>query len=406
MIEPLKQKLTADLINRAKPGTEPNEKGVIPDVVIRDTEVPGLFLRVTPNGAKSLLVRYRLGKGRGAPVKQPKLPIEHFTPQSLAQAREIARDWRAKGVDGIDVNKLRRAEAEAPTVALLCTDYMAKHGSEKRSASEDQRRIDKQLPKRLLRLRVKDVSSDDIHALHRSFRDRPYEGNRLLALLSKMFSLAVQWKWCSENPAASVAKFPEEQRERFLHAAELARLDTALSDYVVARGDGEAKDGADAIRLLLLTGCRVGELMAATWDQFDLDAGVWTKPSSHTKQKKVHKVALSAPAIEVLEGIRARREFQGRFVFPGRHGGHRKSVKKAWADIRVRAGIEDVRLHDLRHTAASVMLSAGVPLDIVGRVLGHTQAQTTLRYAHLSDEAGKAATDALSKVIAFGKKEA
>ncbi|MDG2257861.1 MAG: tyrosine-type recombinase/integrase [Paracoccaceae bacterium] len=93
----------------------------------------------------------------------------------------------------------------------------------------------------------------------------------------------------------------------------------------------------------------------------------------------------------------------GHWVFPGRSGGHRKSFKKVWDDVRARADIVDVRIHDLRHSAASLMLSAGVPLDIVGRVLGHTQAQTTLRYAHLTDEAGKAATDALGKVIAFKK---
>ena len=402
----IKKKITLSLINSTKSGDK--------EILLLDTEVEGFGVRITPNGAKSYFVRYRLGRGRGAPVRRPTIAVvgelgalETATRvgDEVVRARSIAADWKAKGKLGIDTGQEQRQEAQAPTVKQLCSEYMERHGSKKRSASEDERRIGK-LKKTFLWQRVKDVTHADIEGLHRSMKDRPYEANRMVALMSKMFGLAMQWRWIDANPAHGVKKFEEEKRERFLTQKELARLDVALTEYAAERGDLEAQDAADAIRLLLLTGCRSGELLSATWDQFDLEKAMWTKPSSHTKTKKVHRVALSSPAVALLTGLRRRREIPGRYVFPGVSGQHRKSLKAAWADIRVRAGIEDVRIHDLRHTAASLMLSAGVPLDIVGRVLGHTQAQTTLRYAHLSDEASKAATDALSNVIAFGKKEA
>lgn len=380
--------------------------------MLLDTEVEGFGVRITPKGAKSYFIRYRVGRGRDAPIRKPTIAavgelgeLDSVTRvgDEVVRARSIAADWKAKGKLGIDASQEQRQEAQAPTVDRLCSEYMERHGSKKRSASEDARRLSK-LKKAFLRLRVKDVTHANIEALHRSMKDRPYEANRMLSLMSKMFGLAISWRWIEANPAQGVVKFEEEKRERFLSQTEVGRLDAALTEYADERGDLEAQDAADAIRLLLLTGCRSGELLSATWDQFDLDKDIWTKPSSHTKTKKVHRVTLSAPAVALLESLRARREIPGQYAFPGVKGQHRKSLKAAWADIRIRAGIEDVRIHDLRHTAASLMLSAGVPLDIVGRVLGHTQAQTTLRYAHLSDEAGKAATDALGNVIAFRKK--
>lgn len=403
----IKKKITLSLIN----ATKADER----EVLLLDTEVEGFGVRITPKGAKSYFVRYRIGRGRDAPIRKPTIaPVGELAAletvtrvgDEVVRARSIAADWKAKGKLGIDAAQEQRQEAQAPTVEQLCVEYMERHGSKKRSASEDARRIRK-LKKAFLRLRVKDVTHAHIEALHRSMTGRPYEGNRVLALMSKMFGLAISWRWVEVNPAQGVEKFEEEKRERFLSQNELGRLDAALAEYAEERGDLEARDAVDAIRLLLLTGCRSGELLSATWDQFNLEKAIWTKPSSHTKTKKVHRVALSAPAVALLEGLRRRRDkCPGRYVFPGVDGQHRKSLKAAWADIRVRAGIEDVRIHDLRHTAASLLLSAGVPLDIVGRVLGHTQAQTTLRYAHLSDEAGKAATDTLSNVIAFGKKKA
>lgn len=386
--------LTDEKVRKLKP-TEVEQ-------IIWDQQISGLGVRVTPAGKKSFVLKFRVG----GLSKKPTLGACGPGALSVAEARAIAVSWKSSAQQGLDPTRARQQERSAPTMNDLCDEYVRRHGSRKRSGFEDQRKIDVVIKPRIGALRVKDVSQLDVEALHRGMKDRPYEGNRVLALLSKMFSLAEKWGWREGNPAQGVEKFAEEKRERFLSRDELVRLDSALTAYAEERGDLTAQDAADAIRLLLLTGCRSGELLSATWSQFDLEKAMWTKPSSHTKTKKVHRVTLSAPAVALLNGLWQRREVPNRYVFPGTGDQHRKSLKAAWSDIRIRAGIEDVRIHDLRHTSASLMLSAGVPLDIVGRVLGHTQAQTTLRYAHLSDEAGKAATDALGKVIAFGEKEA
>lgn len=187
----LKQKLTKSLINNVQPGTE--------EIIVRDTEVVGLALRVTVNGAKSFFIRYRLGRGRGAPVRKP--TIGRVSDLTVEQAREIARDWKAKGKQGVDAAQAQREEASSPTIKRMCDDYMSRHGNAKRTASEDQRRIDKIILPRIGRMRVKDVTHADIADLHRSMKDRPYEGNRVLALLSKMFSLSIRWRWIEINPA-------------------------------------------------------------------------------------------------------------------------------------------------------------------------------------------------------------
>jgi integrase len=388
-----KTKLTKTVIAATKPGAA--------DVIVRDTEVPGMYLKVTPSGVKSLMCRFAIGKGRGAPIRVPRIPVDVDAPGSVESARKIAREWRAKGAEGIDPASELRASAAVPTVADLCERWVEEKTGVKRSIGEDKRMIGK-LPQSLLRTRVTDVTKDQVRAVHKKHASTPIQANRFVMLLSGIFGAAVdEWEIMDRNPAAKIKKFEENKRERYLSLEEIERLDVALVDHANERGDREGAEAADAFRLLLLTGARSGELLSATWDQFDLEAGVWTKPSSHTKTKKKHVVQLSSPAVALLEGVKARYNIGSRWVFPGRSGGHRLSLKKAWEDLRVRADIADVHIHDLRHSAASLMLSAGVPLDHVGRVLGHTQAQTTLRYAHLTDEAGKAATDALGNVITF-----
>ncbi len=159
---------------------------------------------------------------------------------------------------------------------------------------------------------------------------------------------------------------------------------------------------ADAIRLLMLTGARRSEVLSATWDAFDLDAGVWTKPSSHTKQKKPHRVPLSPPALQLLQKIRAREKHSSGYIFPSRARSkhpHLTELKKSWNRICQLAEIEGVRIHDLRHTYASILVSGGASLPIIGALLGHTQVQTTHRYAHLMDNPLREATTQVAAII-------
>jgi integrase len=196
-----------------------------------------------------------------------------------------------------------------------------------------------------------------------------------------------------DNPAKGIPKNSEERRERYLSQAEIAAVSKALADY-------PSQNAANAVRWLLLTGCRKSEALAMTWDQVDWDAGAWIKPSAHTKQKKTHRVPLSAPALQLLRDV-AQSQRQGeRFVFPGRKPGEPlKQLHTVWNHVREQAGVEDVRLHDLRHTYASILVSAGLSLPMIGALLGHTQQATTQRYAHLFDDPLREATERVGAVV-------
>jgi integrase len=240
--------------------------------------------------------------------------------------------------------------------------------------------------------RVESVRRRDIERLHQNLKATPYRANRVLALLSKMFSLAVQWDWRADNPCRGIQKFHEEKRERWLKTDELRGLTGALDKSTNQRA-------ADAVRLLILTGARKGEVLKAEWPQIDFERGVWTKPSAHTKQKRTEHVPLSAAALTLLQGMRER-DPAGRYLFPGdKPGQPLQDIKRFWAQICRETELEGVRIHDLRHTFASHLVSSGLSLELVGRLLGHTQAATTMRYAHLADDPLREAANRYGNIV-------
>jgi integrase len=191
-----------------------------------------------------------------------------------------------------------------------------------------------------------------------------------------------------DNPAKGIERNPEHKRERYLSGEELARLTAALAEH-------RDQQAANIIRVLLLTGARRVEVFNMRWADLELETGVWVKPSAHTKQKKAHRVPLSAPARQLLASIPQTSEY----VFPGRYSGRRIEIHGSWREMCVAAKLEGVRVHDLRHSYASILASAGLSLPIIGALLGHTQAQTTQRYAHLFDDVLRAATERVGTVV-------
>lgn len=352
--------------------------------------VRGFGARVTAAGAKSFILNY-VTAGR-----ERRLTIGSYPAWSVAAARDEAKRLRQDIDRGIDPLAERETEREAPTVAELCDRYLAEHAVRKRTTRNDESLIRRIIRPELGNRKVASIAFTDVDRLHRKVTKEhgAYQANRLVALLSKMFSLAIRWEMRGDNPAKGVERNPEERRYRYLSGDELRRLTVALAAH-------SSQSAANAIRLLLLTGARRGEVLGATWDQFDLDAGIWTKPSAHTKQKREHRVPLSAPARQLLAEMR--QSVESPFLFPtGSKSGHMQEIKTSWAALCRAAGIKGVRVHDLRHTYVSVLASAGLSLPVIGALLGHTQPGTTARYAHLFDDPLRAATERVAAIVAGG----
>jgi integrase len=361
-----------------------------------DTDVPGFGARVTANGARSFILRYTTRAGR-----ERTFTIGDATVWRTTDARDKAKDLRREIEDGGDPLGAIEDERAAPTMLDLIERFRSAHLPKKRprTASEYEYLIRLHIaPHFGAHTKVRDVLHEDIDALHRKITKSgsPYAANRTTAVLSKMFSLAIKWRMRETNPAKGIEKNREYHRRRYLSSDELVRLTKALTKH-------PDKGAADAIRLLLLTGARRGEVLSMRWE--DVEDSTWSKPPSSTKQKEHHQVPLSAPALRLLADIRKRQRPRAPFVFPS-HGatGHRVELKKNWALITKAAGIEGLRIHDLRHSYASQLVSGGASLPLIGALLGHSNPATTARYSHLfSDPLRKATEKVGAVIIAAGK---
>jgi integrase len=364
-----------------------------------DGELAGFGARVTTAGARSFVLNYRNAAGR-----ERRLTIGSCPPWKVADARKEAERLRRDIDRGIDPLGERKAEKAAPTVNELADRYLAEHAEpKKRTWINDRQMLDRWVRPRLGDLKVKAVTFAEVDRLHREIsRKAPYQANRVAALLSKMFSLAIRWEMRADNPVKGVERNPEERRYRYLGGEELRRLTEALANH-------SSQAAANAIRLLLLTGARRGEVLGSTWDQFDLEAGIWTKPSSHVKTKREHRVPLSAPAVQLLIEMKTEAERMAAekrlepspYLFSAVFGDapHRTEIKESWVSICKAAKLDGVRLHDLRHTYASVLASAGLSLPVIGALLGHTEPGTTARYGHLFDDPLRAATERVGAIV-------
>ncbi len=355
-----------------------------------DTEVRGFGFRITAAGAKAFVLNYRIG-GR-----ERRYTIGAHPDWSVAAAREEAKRLKRQVDQGYDPMGQRHADRAAPTVTDLADRYLEEHAVRKvaRAQKDDRAMLEKIVLPAIGRLKVHEVRREDIDQLHREVsQTRPIRANRVIQLLSKMFTLAIRWEYRADNPVKGLHRNPEPTRDRYLSSDELQRLLSVLETH-------PNQASANVIRLLLLTGARRSELLNATWDQFDLEAGVWTKPSAHTKQKKEHRVPLSAPALQLLSEMKAKAG-PSPYVFPGRVPGEPLTeIKTFWAGVCKKANLENCRIHDLRHTYASILASAGLSLPVIGALLGHTQPNTTARYSHLFDDPLREATNQVGSILA------
>jgi integrase len=372
---------------KAPPGTD-SKTGHL----IHDAEVPGLHLRVFPNGKRTWRLYFRTAAGR-----QRRMTLEDGLAMTPEAARQMAREILGDVARGKDPQANKAARRQAPTVSELADRYGEEHLPHKkpRSQKEDQRLLRLHVLPELGKLKVEAVTFSDVDKLHRSLKDSPYQANRVLSLTSKLLSLAEQWGWRPQNSnvAHRVQKFREEKRHRELTEPEMARLGQALAEMEATGWNPRA---TAAIRMLILTGLRRTELLSLRWNQVDLEHGRlhFTDDDSKTG---AWSVPLSAAAVAVLDSLprNAKHVF-----FSVRTGEHLRDLQKPWRKARDLAGLQGVRIHDLRHSFATFGLGQGVPLAGVGRLLGHRSAATTSRYAGYSDDpARQAAETAVAPIV-------
>jgi integrase len=395
------EKLSETLIK----GLTPPERG---ERFVYDAEVTGFAVKIfaptrtNPKGARTFVLTYWLD-GR-----ERRFRIGAWPDWSVTAARAEAKEIRQRVDRGEDPATERRERREAPTLADLAERYRAEHLPRKSQQSQHDDGVMLGHIQRHIGAarRVADVHHGDIVALHRAITDsgHPVLANRTVACASRMFSLSLKpmagedkpWRDQAQgNPCKGIERNPEQAKERFLSPAEIAAAVEGLDAY----GRTAA---ADCIRLIMVTGCRPGEAMLATWAQFDAQPGFWIKPSAHTKQRKEHRLPLSAPALQLIADIRERR---GRvepsdYVFPGQIPGQPlQQLRTCWDVVCEHAGLTDVRIYDLRHTFAATGAGGGLSLPLIGRLLGHTQHRTTMRYAHLADDPLREAADKIASAI-------
>jgi integrase len=356
-----------------------------------DDAVKGFGVRTTAAGARAFVLDYR----RKLDGRQRRITIGSFPDWSVVAAREEAKRLKREIDGGADPIGEQEESRAAPTVADLCARFLEDYVPRKRPATQRDYRqqVAADILPALGEMKVAAVTFADVDSLHRRISKRaPTHANRVAALLSRMFTMAIRWGMRADNPVKGIERNAEGKRQRYASPAELARLSKALASL---RDQG----AANAVRLLLLTGARRGEVLSSKYSDFNLDAGVWTKPASATKQKKTHTVPLSDAARQLLGEMQAQADDGAVYLFPARFTPHRLDIDDAWAALRKAANIPDVRLHDLRHTYASVLASAGLSLPVIGALLGHATPVTTHRYAHLFDDPLRQATERAAAII-------
>jgi integrase len=369
-----------------------------------DDKIPGFGVRINSGGAIAFVLNYTMNK------KRRRFRIGRYPNWNATTARNKAKALSVGVDEGINPQEKKRQSDSEPTFKELAEQYLKRAETHKRAGSlrNDRGNINRLLQREWGTLQVKAISQRNIEALQREHKATPYHANRMLALLSSMFNLAVKWGWRSDNPVKGITKFHEDRRERWLSLEELGNLDRALAIY-------KDQNAADSIRLLLLTGAREMEVLKADWSQFDLERGVWTKPSHATKQKKIEHIPLNEPALALLRRMKSNSSSGP--LFPGATGSARVTLRRPWRQICKTAGLAQavelkgkrrmitrykptVRIHDLRHTYASHLVSNGVSLQVVGKLLGHTRVQTTERYAHLANAALQDGTNRFGEIFA------
>jgi integrase len=359
-----------------------------------DGDAKGFGIRVMPSGVKTYVLEYRPGAG-GRGVAKKRLTLGRHGALTAEQARKAALGALARIRLGSDPQAEKSRQRASLTVAGLIDAFLRDHAGSKLKA-KTRIHYDGLLAK--VRdahgnLKAATLTRGHVASLHHAMAGTPYFANRMLAAVSSCWSWGERHGLLPEghaNPAAKISRFREEGRERFLTSNELSRLGDALAQCETRFGPY----ASGAIRLLCLTGARLNEVLALRWQEVDFERGLALLPDSKTGRKIVQ---LSAPALAVLDSLP---RLDGCLYVIAGMAGRRADLQRPWAFVKESAGLEGVRLHDLRHSFASIGAGASLGLPMIGKLLGHTQAATTHRYAHLGDDPLRRASETIGATIA------
>lgn len=361
------------------------------DYLVWDRDVRGFGVRIYPSGKKTYLVQYRAGR------RTRRVTIGQHGVLTTDEARREAKQLLASVARGDDPSAQRQAKRHAPTIAGLCDRFLEEYVEQhcKPTTARDYHSIIRRFIRpRLGPLPIAEVTRADVVAFHHALRDTPYQANRAASMLSKLFNLAEDWglRQAGSNPARRIKKFREEEKKRYLSDEEQIRLGEVLAE---ALEEGtESVYVVSAILLLIYTGCRLSEILTLRWDY--VTSHHLELPDSKTGRRRI---PLPREAYDILMDLP--RESGNPFVILGGvEGAPLVNLQKPWRRIRSRADLTDVRIHDLRHTYASVAVNNGIDPFMLKEIMGHKNLSTTLRYSHLADDAVQRAAGSVASRLA------
>lgn len=361
------------------------------DYLAWDGEMRGFGVRVYPSGKKTYLVQYRNGR------RTRRLTIGQHGVLTAEEARKLARQFLGDVARGGDPSNDKQKKLRAPTIAGLCDRFLEEYVAEhcKPTTAKDYHSIIRRFIRpQLGPLAITEVTRADVVSFHHGLRATPYQANRAASMLSKLFNLAEDWglRQAGSNPARRIKKFREEEKKRYLSDEEQVRLGNVLAECL--EDGSETIYTVSAFLLLMFTGCRLNEILTLKWDFVTLHH--LELPDSKTGRRRI---PLPREAHDILESL-PRKPGNPYVILGESEDGPLVNLQKPWQRIRHLAGIEGVRIHDLRHTYASVAMKNGIDPFTLKEILGHKNLTTTLRYAHLADDAVQRAAGSVASRIA------
>ncbi len=357
--------------------------------IVWDTDVKGLGVRVNLNAKKTFILKYRLGFGRSAKVRKPVIGTAGI--MKVEEARRIARKWLLEASDGKDPKEVDKTNIMLKDFFDLYLKHYAEIKKKRLSIEQDKGLMRLHIAPRFGKICIKDITRAMITKHHQSMYKTPHCANRMLSLLSKMMNLAEKWEYIPQysNPCRHIDKYKEEGREVYLNMSQIEKIGLAISELE----NKESPYMLAAIKMLLFTGRRTNEILTLRWEYLDFETSKMHLPDTKTGAKTFY---LSSTTKQLLDSLPNKEGYVFKSVVKGKRI---TVVRHVWKKICKIADIKNIRVHDLRHTYASLAIHQGFSLPIISKILGHADTRTTERYAHLHDDPVNQAVDRIDQQL-------